>query len=82
MPVLELGLGLGERAADGLRTGVDVLTDMGAVLLGIGAEECGGIEENAVNDNVCASFVRSSSGVVERVNAEGSAGTSVRGSIC
>ena len=59
-----------------------MLTEMGALLLGIGAEECGGIEALVVKDSVCASFVRSSSRVVEEVKAKGSAGSSVKGPIC
>lgn len=59
-----------------------VLIEMGAFMLGIGAEECGGIEENAVNECVCASFVRLSSRGVEEVKAKGSAVSSVRGPIC
>ena len=55
-----------------------MLTEMGAVLLGIGAEECGGIEALEVNECVCASFVRSSSGVVEEVKVVVSEGRSAR----
>ena len=62
--------------------GAVILLESVAFLLGAGAEEEGAVEAFRVIDNLCASFARSSSRLMEGVKSNGTTGSWARELVC